>query len=414
MLLPDRTDGRPPQIRGRISMRGAEIAGQLRIEGVRIEADGDAFSLGRITVGDTVTIDTTSVVGRIDLSAGDIGGFVIGADCSVDAPGRTAIDLSNAQSHGHVVIAAGTPIRGTVNVGGARIRGLLTLTGVVLQDPDGASVFRASGATIDGDVDLQNVTATGQLNFWRTTMNGSLLAGGARLTHPDGVTIRLYQATVHGSVFLTDGFSSEGVVLMNRTVIDGHLNCTDGTFRCPGPSRLNENGHAILAQSTQVLGQMMLSWRTVSPSVDFTDASTAVLTDDPATWPSRFSVAGFQYSRFGAATWDWRARRDWLAGQTPFDAGPYEQAARVFRQHGYGLGAEQLLIAQRVQARHAAYPSGRHSRALLDAAYGWSVGYGYRVAGRCSVLQGGGEGPGWEGRQARAVPYTGRFCCSMY
>ena len=123
---------------------------------------------------------------------------------------------------------------------------------------------------------------------------------------------------------------------------------------------------------------MALSWRAVSPSVDFTDASTAVLADDPAAWPSSFSIAGFQYSRFGGASWEWRARRDWLAGQTPFDAGPYEQAARVFRQHGYGQGAEQLLIAQRVQARHAAYPSGRHPRALLDAAYGWSVGYGYR------------------------------------
>ncbi len=28
----------------------------------------------------------------------------------------------------------------------------------------------------------------------------------------------------------------------------------------------------------------------------------------------------------------------------------------------------------------------------------------YRVAGQCSALQGGGEGPRWEGRQARAVP----------
>jgi RNA polymerase sigma-70 factor (ECF subfamily) len=30
--------------------------------------------------------------------------------------------------------------------------------------------------------------------------------------------------------------------------------------------------------------------------------------------------------------------------------------------------------------------------------------FGYRNAGQCSALQGGGEGPRWEGRQARAVP----------
>ena len=29
---------------------------------------------------------------------------------------------------------------------------------------------------------------------------------------------------------------------------------------------------------------------------------------------------------------------------------------------------------------------------------------GYRNAGQCSALQGGGEGPRWEGRKARAVP----------
>ena len=179
MVLPDRTDDRPPQIRGRISMRGAEIAGQLRIESVRIEADGDAFSLGRITVGDTVTIDTTSVIGRIDLSAGDIGGFSMGDGCTIKAPGSVAVNLSNAQSHSSVRIAAGTCIQGTVSVGGARIRGVLDMAGVQLADPEGTSVLKASGATIDGDVDVRNLIATGgQLNFWRTTMNGSLDAAG--------------------------------------------------------------------------------------------------------------------------------------------------------------------------------------------------------------------------------------------
>ncbi|MEV4281974.1 diguanylate cyclase domain-containing protein [Actinoplanes xinjiangensis] len=32
------------------------------------------------------------------------------------------------------------------------------------------------------------------------------------------------------------------------------------------------------------------------------------------------------------------------------------------------------------------------------------LGTGYRNAGQCSGLQAGGEGPRWEGRQARAVP----------
>ncbi|WP_250032166.1 hypothetical protein [Paractinoplanes maris] len=36
--------------------------------------------------------------------------------------------------------------------------------------------------------------------------------------------------------------------------------------------------------------------------------------------------------------------------------------------------------------------------------YGLNAGDSYRNAGQCSGLQAGGEGPRWEGRQARAVP----------
>ena len=51
--------------------------------------------------------------------------------------------------------------------------------------------------------------------------------------------------------------------------------------------------------------------------------------------------------------WDGDARREWLRRQQEFDAGTYEQAARVFRQHGYQREAEDLLIAQRQDAARA-------------------------------------------------------------
>jgi hypothetical protein len=52
----------------------------------------------------------------------------------------------------------------------------------------------------------------------------------------------------------------------------------------------------------------------------------------------------------------------------------------VFRQHGYTNQAEEILIAQRRQARQA--PDGRQAfpRRVLDVVYGASVGYGYRPA----------------------------------
>ena len=46
---------------------------------------------------------------------------------------------------------------------------------------------------------------------------------------------------------------------------------------------------------------MDLGWQTVSPSVDFTEANTTFLADDPAMWPPSFTIAGLTYERFETA-----------------------------------------------------------------------------------------------------------------
>ena len=119
--------------------------------------------------------------------------------------------------------------------------------------------------------------------------------------------------------------------------------------------------------------------------MDFTDAATTFLADDPDTWPKRFTIAGLTYDRFETPQgvtpkplWDPAARCAWLLRQTQFDSGPYEQAARVFRQYGYTSEAEQILIARQRAARKvgrstAAWPR----RRVLDTLYA-IIGYGYR------------------------------------
>ena len=129
---------------------------------------------------------------------------------------------------------------------------------------------------------------------------------------------------------------------------------------------------------------MDLGWKTVSPSVNFTNAVTTFLAEDPAAWPERFTIAGLTYDRFerpqGAQPkriWDQAARLGWLSRQTEFDSGPYEQAARVFRQHGYTREAEQILIAQRKYARRVGRSSARWPQRVIEAVYA-TIGYGYR------------------------------------
>ena len=68
----------------------------------------------------------------------------------------------------------------------------------------------------------------------------------------------------------------------------------------------------------------------------------------------------------------------WLSRQAAYDAGPYEQAARVFREHGYTVGAEAILIAQRRHARRVMAGPGAPFRRAIDAAFSATVAYGFR------------------------------------
>jgi hypothetical protein len=272
-----------------------------------------------------------------------------------------------------------------VRLSGARIHGTVSLSDARLSQPERSSLVAARGATVDGDVELMGVHGTGGNLRFSNAVLGSVVAVGAELDNPAGVTMSLHQATVRGSVVLARGFRSVGLVLLSRATMTGRLECDRGSFDCPVPTGRNEAGHAIEAISLTARGGMDLGWTRAEPSVDFTNAGTTFLADDPARWPSRILISGFTYDRFersrssgGARTWDHVARAKWLARQAVYDAGPFEQAARVFREHGYTSAAETILIAQRSQARELIAGRAARVRRALDGMFGASVAYGYR------------------------------------
>ena len=281
---------------------------------------------------------------------------------------------------------------GTLRLTGATIRGTLNLVGLDVGAPDGRSCIAGQGATVDGDVELHGLSAVGgKLNFRAATVGGEFDARAATRHHPDGLALTLQQATVRGSVRLVDEFRSTRRVRLNRVTVDGRLDCTGATLICPRPTTENRRGIALEAYSATVRGGMHLAWARVEPEVNLTGALTSTLADDLGNWPERYTLTGFTYERFAAVrsdrsalAWDGAARRGWLRRQQEFDAGAYEQAARVFRQHGYQREAEDLLIAQRRDAARAVarHPgTSRFGSALhhaRSALFGWTVGYGYR------------------------------------
>jgi hypothetical protein len=397
-LIEGDASGRPPVIEGQLDLSGAKVDGHVLVRHATLtqaapgahhhyaslRRQGSAVAAARLTVAGRLTIEgATRITGGIDLASASLGGLHIDEECRLDAARSNALDLTNADVRGTVKLADGVAVAGSVRADGAHIRGDLELTGVHLTQPRGRSLISCSGIAVDGDVDLHRMRAEGGgITFWRATLNGGFDATAATLDNPDGPTLRVHRSTVKGSVRLVSGFSSTGYVMLSRSIVEGRLDLTGGSFVCPQPTDRNARGDALLAVAAAVGGGMALDWRTVSPSVDFTDASTTVLEDDPTRWPDRFLISGFTYQRFdqpagGSTTgpWQWAPRVAWLRRQAAYDAGPFEQAARVFRQHGYTQAAEQILIAQRADARRLRryWP-----RRVLDAVYGWSVGYGYR------------------------------------
>jgi hypothetical protein len=401
VFLIDDPAGRRPLIRGRIDMGQARIGGQFLVRNATLEARagtpvgsaysrsraaGTALSAPRLSVGAELTFDgACQVTGGIDLSMSQLGSVSVGPGCSLRAPGRTALDLTNTELLSTFTVGEKVPVQGTVRLSGARIHGNLRLRGAVLSAPERNSLLAAQGVSVDGEAELQDLRATGgDLEFRAAAIGSFVDAAGAKLHNPGGYTLNLVQANVKGSVRLVDGFESTGEVVLNRAAIEGRLICTQGTFHYAGPQRPGEEPDAIEAISATIRSGMDLGWKSISPRVDLTNTRTSFLADDPATWPSRYVIVGFTYDRFeqpqGASRWPWdhTARAAWLSRQAIYDAGPYEQAARVFREHGYTAGAEEILIAQRRHARRAITGAGAPLRRALDVGYSATVGYGYR------------------------------------
>jgi len=313
-LIDDQT-GRRPVIRGRVDMGSARIAGQLLIRNATLEGSltapvggaysrlregGTAVSAPRLCVGGEVAFEgACQVSGGLDLALSELSGLSIQGSCALRAPGRTALNLTNAELRSSLLLNRGATVEGTVRLTGARIHGKLTMQETILSAPEGRSLLAAQGLAVDGDVELQDVAAVGgHLRFRSATLGSVLDLAGAQLDNPNGQTLSLHQAIVKGSVRLVDGFRSRGFVVLNRSTIEGRLDCRGGSFTCPQPSGDNVGGHAIEAISAIIRGGMYLGWSSITPSVDFTNATTTILADDPTNWPERFIVSGLSYDRF--------------------------------------------------------------------------------------------------------------------
>lgn len=176
-------------------MGRARIGGQLLIRNSTLQATveipvgsaysrartgGTALSAPRLSVGAELTIEgDTQVNGGMDLSMSELSSVSVGPGCSLRAPGRTALDLTNVELLSTFTLGATVTVEGTTRLTGARIRGRVTMAEARLSAPEGRTLVAAQGAVVEGATDLRNLHADGgRLRFSNTTLGNVIAAGG--------------------------------------------------------------------------------------------------------------------------------------------------------------------------------------------------------------------------------------------
>lgn len=133
------------------------------------------------------------------------------------------------------------------------------------------------GAWIDGALDLQGTTSTGNIALflcWLTEtpmlldchVRGTLTLSGCRVPGLTGDRLMC-----DGGLFLRKNFRADGTVLLSGAKIGGHLDCEHAVFNGPEDAE-GTPGYAFLADSVDVTGSVLLGNTKVHGEVRLVDA----------------------------------------------------------------------------------------------------------------------------------------------
>jgi hypothetical protein len=289
------SEGRRPEIQGRLDMGSTRISGQLLIRDAtltksaatpvdsgytRSRIRGSALSAPRLTVGAEMTLEAgCTIVGGLDLAMSDLGSLSIAGRCSLRADGHTALDLTHAEFRSGLTLEPGAKVCGTLLLTGAHIRGDLSLKGVRLLSPeqvalplDGAEpiqipetalgsgrnhvpkgyAIRADGVKVAGNALLDEAfTADGAVLLTDADIAGSLICSGARLCGRDhnGDSLIADQLKVGASVLFNSRFKSAGSIRLPGATIVRNLVCSGATL-----TGRDRDGVALRAGGINALG----------------------------------------------------------------------------------------------------------------------------------------------------------------
>lgn len=365
--------------KGKISLSGAQIGGDLSLHCGQIEEDkDDALVANFASIKGSVYLDSGfKTTGAIQFEGIQIGGNLNCVDGHFMVREGAALVAQSAYVRGNVFLASAEgevidrkrsdfntgeiPLKtfeatGQVSLIGSQIDGDLDCRGGQFKANDIALL--ADRSQIKGGVYfVEGFSATGEVRLVDACINGELLCDGGHFegrenvaSQADGIMVcsalRADGVEVKGNVSLGKGFKVTGQVTLLGAKVGGSLDCRGAQF-------MATTGFPLYLESAVVQGTWFLSELISKVCIKASHAEVAVLADSVDAWAPGSRLDGLRYAALaGQASTSGKDRVKWLLmqfenhlGDAEFRPQPWRQLQRVLRDMGHIEDAKQVGIA---------------------------------------------------------------------
>jgi hypothetical protein len=205
--------------------------------GTRMRLDG-ILNFSSSVVDSVIRLDQAKVAGQVSLHEVTAGA----------ATGEVAVAANWLAVDGNVDCAS-LIARGTVQMEGAQISGMLDLNGAQITGPQ-EQALTLSNAVIGGRLRCNGMSVEGEMRLHNTSVGASFGLSGARLSPPSGVAppgmaLNAGGLTVQGGVFCVEGFTAEGEIRLIGARLGANLALAGAVLNNPGRVALNLDRAAV-------------------------------------------------------------------------------------------------------------------------------------------------------------------------
>jgi len=248
------------QADGLVCLNGASIGGKLIFEGAHLDGKGGrALSADNLTVDQDMECDRLTADGEV-LLGGHIG-LLSFEGAALNNSGGCALTSDGLRVDKVMFCRNGFTAQGEIRLPAARIGGRLYFDGAKLSNPGGRA-FVASRLTVGQDMFCRNhggpehdqpFVAEGAILLVRSHIGGHLDCTGAALRNDSGPALDAYSLQVGEGIHLFGGFTataSSSFCAVNLTGV-----YIGARLLCDGAALRNDSGPALVAYGGLQVGQ---------------------------------------------------------------------------------------------------------------------------------------------------------------